>query len=1040
MFKKKRAVKHRFKITFLSASGLPEGSAVRLSWKRGAKSQNHGETALQTVENGQVLWNESVSILCTMFGTSSGSFEEKDLSLTLLESPVGGKKGKETALGKVIVNLSELISVAPGAVQTKYHTVKAAAKKGAAAGPFSLEVSYQSELVSEGEASAMSETDIGDELSTADGADDATSDAHNDPFAELVEDEDEDEAAEGAAAATATAAVAVAAAAATTEAPASAAAAAESTPKVPEAKSPEPKSPSRHSKSKKSKHHSRDKSSDSSAASTSASASTSSISAPPAPQSSDDGASSSSSAAAAAAAAAATAAAAEAAAAAAAAENAALKGKLEDMTKERDELKQTVDVMRKKQGKKADEVEQLRKQNKECESALSDTKRQLSESQRRVVQLENDALAAGAATAAAAKAGDDAAAALAKLQGEMARVEGERDAAQRDAADLRDKCDRQKKDQRRQKKDAQDALDAAHRERDAAQARVRELEAAAGSDDAAKAAIASLQAELAGVRAERDAAQSELVSARAERDAAQSDLAHAQAAAKDAARRAEEDAQRAGAKATAAEARAVASERAAAAAREERAALEAANRELTQQLARAGAATADSAAAAAATAAAATAAAAAKAELARANETLKDVECRHRDELAELRAQIEDLEDELAQAQKQAQAASHDTQHATAAAVAVAGQTDTIAGMLAAASAEAKDSEQARAAAEAATLREELAVLGEVLDGGALKRFAESGRPYLAERVLARLAARGAPADTHDGARHAPVTDALALAVHTSFDGAATPLYWVATLEAVLEGLGDANPCELAPPAAARDLLACLKGLLYDAYVAAARVCCTALERVVVPSLLEANNSSSSSNNSNSSNSSSSSNISNSPNGGTHGTHGQQKTAAIVGVLADALKTCKAARLPQTLRRSFLAQLVHAVDALVVDALLARQEFCTCATGFALRMGLSSLEAWLQRDPDTVPARRRLCHVREAANFFVMDKALFADDAAVAAAFAALNVAQLARLLEYFHPDELARTTVDAALIRDMNAKAHAAPECALQIDPLALV
>ena len=111
MFKKKRAVKHRFKITFLSASGLPEGSAVRLSWKRGAKSQNHGETALQTVENGEVSWNESVSILCTMFGTSAGAFEEKDLSLTLLEAPaevevsvrcVGEEPGGENFLPQLV--------------------------------------------------------------------------------------------------------------------------------------------------------------------------------------------------------------------------------------------------------------------------------------------------------------------------------------------------------------------------------------------------------------------------------------------------------------------------------------------------------------------------------------------------------------------------------------------------------------------------------------------------------------------------------------------------------------------------------------------------------------------------------------------------------------------------------------------------------------------------------------------------------------------------------------------------------------------------
>ena len=355
-----------------------------------------------------------------------------------------------------------------------------------------------------------------------------------------------------------------------------------------------------------------------------------------------------------------------------------------------------------------------------------------------------------------------------------------------------------------------------------------------------------------------------------------------------------------------------------------------------------------------------------------------------------------------------------------------------------AASSQARESEQAaakaaqaaQAEAEARRLREELLTLEELLDGEALARFAESGRPFLAERVLARLQdARG------DRDREAPVVDALALAVHASSDGAATPLHWVATVVAVLEGLGAESPYEITANAegaegAPEDVVARLRGLAHDAYVAAARACCASLERVVVPTLLEG----------------ASAAAKTSDTAAPGAKHGQQqpqqqhKTAQIVAVLAEALRTCKAARLPQALRRAFLAQLVHAVDALVVDALLARQEFCTCATGFALRMGLSSLEAWLQRDPDTVPARRRLARAREAANFFVMDKALFADDAAVAAAFRALNVAQLARLLEYFHPDELSRTTVDAALVRDMNAKAHAAPECSLLIDPLSLV
>jgi len=168
--------------------------------------------------------------------------------------------------------------------------------------------------------------------------------------------------------------------------------------------------------------------------------------------------------------------------------------------------------------------------------------------------------------------------------------------------------------------------------------------------------------------------------------------------------------------------------------------------------------------------------------------------------------------------------------------------------------------------------------------------------------------------------------------------------------------------------------------------------------------------------------------------------HNSQKTAQVIAILSDALKQCKNARLPQAIRRTFVAQLVHGIDALLINAMLSRQEFCCCKTGFTLRMSMTSLEAWLQRDPDTVGARKQLCHAREAANFFVMDKAILSDDSAVSAAFSALTVAQLARLLEYFSPDDLNPETVDASLVREMNRKAMISSSDTVTLDPVSLI
>jgi len=911
MFKRKRAVKHRYKITFLNASGLTDGSNVKLSWKRGAKSQNQGETPVKTVANGEVSWNHSVSILCTLFGTSSGGFEEKDLVIELIEVPPSTqKKAKKIPLGKTVVNLSDLLSPTPGQVQTKYHTIKTAAKKGSAAASYSVEVSYQTDPLGESDGEAASETDMGDELSANDGPDDAPAE---DPFVEPEEP-------------------------------------AEEKPKTPEIKAEvmvdakpsegEQPTPAKHS-SKKSKHHQKEKSRDETAIAVKVAKDNEEL--------------------------------------------AALKKESDELRKERDELKQTVDVMKKKQQKKSDElqktkdeleqakkdkkenketIDKLQKEIEDLQHQIEDLQRKLDDSQRKIKQLEEASATSAAAAAAAAKGGDEAATALAALQSELNSTKAERDElksnaekaeadaakaqaeaakaaadaakavadaekAAAEASESKSKNDKLKKDLKKQKKESQEEQEALKKQLEESQQRVKQLEeeaqksalTAASGDKAAAAAVAGLQTELNNVKAERDSLKDDLEKSRQE---------------------------------TA----------------DEKAKTEKAKKESKK----------------------------AAEDLKKAKKDMSEAEEKHKSEIDALRAEINDLEQELDEAEKEKEKEEEKP------------ATSTIAGMLAASEAAEKPKKED----ETEPFKEKLEVIAEVLDGAALKRFSDSGKTFLAERMLERLTRKQAQQNMFDASRYEAVTEALSLAVHASFDGADTPLYWVATLECMLEELGDANPCELTKPGNDK-LINCLKSLMYDAYCAAVRVSCSILERVTVSALLEKTP-------------------------GAASGHSQQKTAQVIAVLADALKTCKAARLPQALRRSFVAQLVHGIDSLVVNALLTRQQFCCCETGFTLRMSMSNLESWLQRDPDTVAARKQLCHVREAVNFFVMDKTIFSDDSSVAAAFSALNIAQLARLLEYFHPDELNHSGVDTALVREMNSKAHAAPDCPLQLDPVALI
>lgn len=86
MFKSgKNGVKQKYKLTFVSASGLTgavnEGTLLLVDWKRGAKKENKGVTQSKPLnKNGIVDWNETVTVLCTLFkdgvlyGTLAGHY------------------------------------------------------------------------------------------------------------------------------------------------------------------------------------------------------------------------------------------------------------------------------------------------------------------------------------------------------------------------------------------------------------------------------------------------------------------------------------------------------------------------------------------------------------------------------------------------------------------------------------------------------------------------------------------------------------------------------------------------------------------------------------------------------------------------------------------------------------------------------------------------------------------------------------------------------------------------------------------------------
>lgn len=86
MFKlNRKGTRYRYRITLLSAQGLPEGSNALVVWKRGAKKANRGTSSSKPVQpGGQCVWNESVTIAATLFREGT-AWDPKIISLTIKE-------------------------------------------------------------------------------------------------------------------------------------------------------------------------------------------------------------------------------------------------------------------------------------------------------------------------------------------------------------------------------------------------------------------------------------------------------------------------------------------------------------------------------------------------------------------------------------------------------------------------------------------------------------------------------------------------------------------------------------------------------------------------------------------------------------------------------------------------------------------------------------------------------------------------------------------------------------------------------------------
>ena len=145
--------KYAYTITFNSCSGLSNNALVNISWKRGTKKENQGETSRKIATEGTCEWDETIALKCTLFKAKTSladsiRFDEKPMVISVCEYNM--KKSKAVPLARLTVDLSAFAGVSS---QTQYHKLKPIFKKKAEPGSSNdtiiLSITYNSVSIGE---------------------------------------------------------------------------------------------------------------------------------------------------------------------------------------------------------------------------------------------------------------------------------------------------------------------------------------------------------------------------------------------------------------------------------------------------------------------------------------------------------------------------------------------------------------------------------------------------------------------------------------------------------------------------------------------------------------------------------------------------------------------------------------------------------------------------------------------------------------------------------------------------------------------------
>eukprot|EP01027_Heterolobosea_sp_BB2_P016795 GEZU01023862.1.p1 GENE.GEZU01023862.1~~GEZU01023862.1.p1 ORF type:complete len:684 (+),score=174.58 GEZU01023862.1:231-2282(+) len=126
----------------------------------------------------------------------------------------------------------------------------------------------------------------------------------------------------------------------------------------------------------------------------------------------------------------------------------------------------------------------------------------------------------------------------------------------------------------------------------------------------------------------------------------------------------------------------------------------------------------------------------------------------------------------------------------------------------------------------------------------------------------------------------------------------------------------------------------------------------------------------------------------------------------MLNILSTFMQYFKDSHMYKEVISQFFAQVLYFINSHMFNSLVTRPELCSMGHAIQMKMSVTRLEEWCDRMDLPPSTKAKLAHLRQAADIMIMNKAALVEEAVRKEVCPLLNMVQVRKLLETYHPDE----------------------------------